>query len=464
MVEMKIGHSGKYPYVKINFSPNEEGEISTKLPMSKMWYKDLIYEIEKVAEEEKKKSEKYLHEDNRKMMIQSFDIYSKLMEISNELRRDMEIENGAVEHRRVDESLLKREERLRLSLASSGISFWEWFPENGRINFDNRWVRVLGFEPGERAFDFQWWEESIHPDCKPVFEKALNDYLEGRYSVFELEYQIKTKTGDWKWIWAAGECVEWDKNKKPVRFLGTHKDITERKQAEEALKISRENLLEESNQRKILSKRLIDLLEKDRHYIAMELHDNIGQILTSLKINLEIIDDKLKPTGTELGAMIKVAEKRTSQAIKGIKNISHELMPGILDVLGLLPSLQELFNEFRDHTDIKIDFFNRNVPKRFGQEKELAIYRIVQEALNNIIKHAEAKNVYVNLLKKGNVLSLSVEDNGVGFDQDKAMKISKGKGSLGLVIMQERAMQLDGELTIESSLGKGTHLLAEIPI
>jgi len=464
MVEMKIGHSGKYPYVKINFSPNEEGEISTKLPMSKMWYKDLIYEIEKVAEEEKKKSEKYLHEDNRKMMIQSFDMYSKLMEISNELRRDMEIENGAVEHRRVDESLLKREERLRLSLASSGISFWEWFPENGRINFDNRWVRVLGFEPGERAFDFQWWEESIHPDCKPVFEKALNDYLEGRYSVFELEYQIKTKTGDWKWIWAAGECVEWDKNKKPVRFLGTHKDITERKQAEEALKISRENLLEESNQRKILSKRLIDLLEKDRHYIAMELHDNIGQILTSLKINLEIIDDKLKPTGTELGAMIKVAEKRTSQAIKGIKNISHELMPGILDVLGLLPSLQELFNEFRDHTDIKIDFFNRNVPKRFGQEKELAIYRIVQEALNNIIKHAEAKNVYVNLLKKGNVLSLSVEDNGVGFDQDKAMKISKGKGSLGLVIMQERAMQLDGELTIESSLGKGTHLLAEIPI
>jgi PAS domain S-box-containing protein len=624
MVEMKIGHSGKYPYVKINLSPNEEGEISTKLPMSKMWYKDLIYEIEKVAEEEKKKSEKYLHEDNRKMMIQSFDIYSKLMEISNELRRDMEIENGAVEHKRVDESLLKREERLRLSLASSGISFWEWFPENGRINFDNRWVRVLGFEPGERAFDFQWWEESIHPDCKPVFEKALNDYLEGRYSVFELEYQIKTKTGDWKWIWAAGECVEWDKNKKPVRFLGTHKDITERKQteealresekryrslfeespislweedfsdvqiyledlrdsgvkdlrghfinhpeavarcvdmvklidvnkatlemydaesiaefrnnigsvfgedsydvfrealsvlaegetifegeattqtlkgdknnivlklsvapgyeetwskvlisisnitdrkqAEEALKISIENLLEESNQRKILSKRLIDLMEKDRHDIAMELQNNIGQILTSLKINLELIDDKLKPIDNELGSLTKDAIKRANQVINDLNNIAHGLMPSILYALGLESSLRSLFSEFREHTDIKIDFFNRNIGKRFDKEKELAIYRIVQEALNNIVKHAEAKNVSVNLLKKGNVLSLSVEDNGVGFDQDKAMKISKDKGSLGLVIMRERAMQLDGELTIESLLGKGTHILAEIPI
>ena len=92
MIEMKIGHSGKYPYVIINFSPDEGRKISIKLPMPKMWYKDLIYEIEKVAEEKKKKSEKYLHEDNRKMMIHSFDMYSQLKEISNELRKNMEME------------------------------------------------------------------------------------------------------------------------------------------------------------------------------------------------------------------------------------------------------------------------------------------------------------------------------------------------------------------------------------
>jgi len=246
--------------------------------------------------------------------------------------------------------------------------------------------------------------------------------------------------------------------------MAIYRDITERKQEEEALKISRENLLEESNQRKILSKKLIELLEKDRHYIAMELHDNIGQILTSLKINLEILDDKLKPTDTELGSLIKTAIRRAQQAIEDLNIIAQGLMPGILDALGLVSSLRTLLNEVKEHTDIKIKFFNRNVPKRFDQEKELAIYRIVQEALNNIIKHAEAKNVHVSLLNKGNVLFLSVEDDGVGFDQDKAMKISKGKGPLGLIIMQERAMQLDGELTIESKMGKGTHLLTEIPI
>ena len=97
MAEMKIGYSGKYPYVEINFSLNEEGEdYSIKLPMSKMWYKDVIFEIEKVAEEEKKNAEKYLHEDNRKMMTHSFDMYAQLMEIGNELRSDMEIDSEVV--------------------------------------------------------------------------------------------------------------------------------------------------------------------------------------------------------------------------------------------------------------------------------------------------------------------------------------------------------------------------------
>ena len=91
MTEMKIGHDGKTPYVEINFFVNEEtGNQNIKLSMSKMWYKDIVYEIEKITEEEKKKAEKYLHEDNRKMMTQSFDMYTKLKEISDKLRKDLE--------------------------------------------------------------------------------------------------------------------------------------------------------------------------------------------------------------------------------------------------------------------------------------------------------------------------------------------------------------------------------------
>jgi len=241
-------------------------------------------------------------------------------------------------------------------------------------------------------------------------------------------------------------------------------DITRRKQAEKALKHLNEKLLKEHNQRKILSKSLIDLLEKDRRQIAMELHDHIGQTLTSIKLNLEMINGKLKPGGTELGAQIAVAQERTIQAIKDIKNVSRGLRPAMIESLGVVSSLRELFNEIQQQTDIEIRFFSRGIPKRFEEAKELAVYRIAQEALTNIIRHARAKNIFVNLVKKDKKLLLSVEDNGVGFDQDKVMKPSKRKGSLGLLIMKERAVQLDGEFTIESQPGKGTHLLVEIPI
>lgn len=241
-------------------------------------------------------------------------------------------------------------------------------------------------------------------------------------------------------------------------------DITRRKQAEKALKRLNEELLKEHNQRKILSKSLIDLLEKDRRKIAMELHDHIGQILTSIKLNLEMIHEKLKPGGTELGAQIAAVQERTIQAIKDIKNVSRGLRPAMIESLGVVSSLRELFNEIQQQTDIEIRFFSRGIPKRFEEAKELAVYRIAQEALTNIVRHARAKNVFVNLVKKDKKLLLSVEDNGVGFDQDKVMKPSKRKGSLGLLIMKERAVQLDGEFTIESQPGKGTHLLVEIPI
>lgn len=222
--------------------------------------------------------------------------------------------------------------------------------------------------------------------------------------------------------------------------------------------------MREQKQRKILSKKLIDLLEKDRQWIAVELHDHICQTLTSLKMNLEMIHEKLKPDHSELETQIATAQERTMQVIKDVKNVSHGLWPATIDVLGVVSSLRELFNEIQQQADVKIQFFSRGIPEQFKEEKELAIYRIAQEALTNIIRHARAKNVFVNLVKKDEKLSLSVEDDGVGFDQDKVMKPSERKGELGLLIMRERAVQLDGEFTVESKIGKGTHLLVEIPL
>ncbi|MDB9822770.1 sensor histidine kinase, partial [Deltaproteobacteria bacterium] len=223
-------------------------------------------------------------------------------------------------------------------------------------------------------------------------------------------------------------------------------------------------LLNQHEQRKILSKRLIYLLERDRDQVAMELHDHIGQILTSLKINLEVIQGQLKTGDPELASRIKASQERAVQALTGIKNISRGLKPSVLDSLGLISSLRELFNDIERDTGISIRFFTSNMPDRFEKEKELAIYRIVQEGLNNIVRHAQASSVFINLIRKDDRISLSIEDNGVGFDVAGAMEVASGKRPFGLLIMRERVVQLQGEFNIESEIGKGMHLLAEIPI
>jgi signal transduction histidine kinase len=225
-----------------------------------------------------------------------------------------------------------------------------------------------------------------------------------------------------------------------------------------------EQLLLEHAQRKELSKRLIDLLEKERRHIAMELHDQVGQTLTSLKISLEMTNEKVDPD--DLRNHIKCAGDKVTQAMKELKNVSHGLRPAMLDTLGLVPSLRELFSEVEKqyrHFHIRF-FYSKTIPNHFGKAIDIAIYRIAQEALNNAAKYAGADNIFVNLILKAQSVSLSIEDDGAGFDLDRLMEKRENGKHLGLVFMRERVMQLGGEFQIESSRGRGTHVLAELPL
>jgi PAS domain S-box-containing protein len=242
------------------------------------------------------------------------------------------------------------------------------------------------------------------------------------------------------------------------------REIERRKSIEKVLSWSHKDLLKEHHQRTLLSKRLITLQEKERHHLARELHDHIGQTLTSLKMQLEMIHDEVAPINPDVGSQLQAAKERTRQLVQEIKQIANGLKPGILVTLGLVPALREFFSDIERTSQIEIRFFSRNLPIRFDQDKELAIYRITQEALTNVIKHAQAKHVFVNLVKQGEVLSLSVEDGGVGFDQEEFLNSSARAGALGLLTMEERAIQCDGAFSIDSQPGKGTHILVEIPM
>ncbi len=371
-----------------------------------------------------------------------------------------DFEKEVVACNQVEEKLRQSEKRFQtLALAANEI-VWHADARGNPIGENMSWRQFTGQTLEEITGGH--WLDAVHPKDQAVVGVAFTSAMAERRP-YRVENRLRRFDGTWRYIVANGvPILEADGTIR--EWVGVCQDITERKQAEEALKIANDELVKESFQRKLLSKKLVDLLENDRRQIAMELHDHIGQTLTSLKIGLEIALKKLEPGHTEMQDQIISAQERTVQALKDIKDISRGLRPAMLDAMGLEPSLRELFSDIQIKTDIQILFFNRNVPKRFDHEKELALYRIAPESLTNIIKHANAKNIFVNLLKKGKVLSFSVEDDGVGFKQDGAMQISKKKGPLGLFIMRERVSQFGGEFTIETQPGKGAHVLAEIPL
>ncbi|MBC8456634.1 MAG: PAS domain S-box protein [Deltaproteobacteria bacterium] len=365
------------------------------------------------------------------------------------------------EQKRAEKELRESELWMRSIFDSLEEAVLVVTPDRKLRNVNDAAQRMFGYSPEELL---NLSTEVLHVDHEHYLEfgrRIKEAFDKGKVANFEFE--SKKKNGE---VFPTEHTVSLLKSdqRELLGIVSVIRDNTERKQAEENLKQVNQKLSKEHNQRKILSKRLIDLLEKDRHDIAMELHDHIGQTLTSLKLNLETIHAQLEPTESELGSHIKAAKEKAINALKDIKSISHGLKPSILDTLGLKPSLRELFNDIQRDMDIKIKFFSRNISKEIAPEKELAIYRITQEALTNVIKHARAKEVFVNLIKKEKNISLSIEDDGVGFNPDKTIKVMKRKGPLGLLIMQERAIQLDGEFTVESQIGQGTHVLVGIPL
>jgi len=240
------------------------------------------------------------------------------------------------------------------------------------------------------------------------------------------------------------------------------REIRVRKKAEVALMGSLEKLSAEHDKRVFLSKQLIDLLERERKQLSMDLHDDVGQVLTGIKMATEIMLDEMKKRDDELTGEMALLKERTTHLIKKIRDFSRLLRPNILERFGLIASFKQLFAGIEKDSRLRIHLFTSGGEERFDNEKELACFRIVQEALNNIINHAGAKEVFVNFVKKDKMLSLSVEDDGAGFEPENINHITDGKGPLGILIMEERAQKAGGTFSIDSQVGRGTRVMVEM--
>ncbi|MBE0479802.1 MAG: PAS domain S-box protein [Dehalococcoidia bacterium] len=228
-----------------------------------------------------------------------------------------------------------------------------------------------------------------------------------------------------------------------IGVIGAGLDITERKQAESELRA--------------LSNRVVDAQETERRSIAHELHDQIGQSLTALKLSLE---RSLYGSGEDIQSASINALAVVNELMKRVRDLSLDLRPSMLDDLGLLPALLWLFERYTDQTQVRVEFEHAGLNMVFPPDISTAAYRIVQEALTNVARYAHVDEVMVRAWSDQEVLAVVVEDKGIGFDVREALS---GR-SLGLSGMRERAFQTGGKLTIDSSPGKGVRLVAELPL
>jgi signal transduction histidine kinase len=231
-----------------------------------------------------------------------------------------------------------------------------------------------------------------------------------------------------------------------------------------ALHAEKKRNLRELKVRESLPGHLLSTIEGERQRLAMELHDEIGQTLTTLKMEVEMLSADCAPKdGATSGRLDRIAEK-LSRAIDQVRGISYGLRPTNLDALGLEAALGRLLDDLGHNGLTRVTRFFKGMEDRVDRELELAVYRIVQEATTNAIRHAQARNVFVNVIQGDGKISIVVEDDGVGFDPEEVMSQRDGGKRLGLLTMQQRAEQFNGKVWIDSGQGRGTCLTSEIPL
>lgn len=227
--------------------------------------------------------------------------------------------------------------------------------------------------------------------------------------------------------------------------------------------ILRQNAQEEQNKNELrrLSTRLVNAQEQERGSIARELHDEVGQALTALKMELALAERELAESAA---ARVPLREARaiSDRTMQAVRDLSHLLHPAMLDHLGLSHTVEWNLRGFANRTGIRANMVCEDADCRFPAEVEIAAYRIIQEALNNVARHSKASRCVVRLERGAGKLVVSIEDDGGGFQlrKKKAAPVARG---LGLVGMQERAMALGGRFEVISRPGEGTRVIAELP-
>jgi PAS domain S-box-containing protein len=347
------------------------------------------------------------------------------------------------ERKRTEDALRESEQRFRLAAYAGKMFSYEWDAATDVLKRSGEFAHMLCDDEVTQLTTGLKTLAKVHPDDR---EKVLA--AEAALSVdkpnLRISHRMAGRSGDAVWVERTGRA-HFNNDGKMLRIVGMVTDITERKLADAALAD--------------VSRRLIEAQEQERSRIARELHDDIGQRLALLSVELEQLHQD-PPDLLEVRSRMGELHKQASELATDIQTLSHELHSTKLEYLGAVGAMRDLCRELGEQTKVKIDFKSQDLPNPLPPNISLCLFRVLQESLRNALKHSGAPQVEVELRGTQEEIHLVVSDRGVGFDSNAA---KQGPG-LGLVSMEERLKLLRGIISIESRPTHGTIIHARVPL
>ena len=354
-------------------------------------------------------------------------------------------------HKQAEEKLRESDERLKLTLAAARMGVWEWCVRTNAVFWSPECYEITGTE----SFDgtLEGFTKMVHPaDQERVMlnvERAITEK-----TVFATEFRIIRPDGRELWLLNLGRA-QYDLQGNPTRMLGIAQDITERKQNEVELEQSLEQV-------RLLALHLQDVREEERKRIARELHDELGQALASLKYGLAELEQQTKhpATARALKKKTQTMSKLIDSTIQIGRQIATELRPRVLDDLGLIAALRWQARDFQLRTGLTCNFIASTEDLTLEVGQATAVFRICQETLTNVLRHAQATAVTIHLQVENECLRLEIKDNGRGISRQDINR----RGSHGLLGMKERVLPYGGTFDIVGRAGEGTGVTVLLPL
>jgi PAS domain S-box-containing protein len=348
----------------------------------------------------------------------------------------------AEDHEQSVQAVRESEERFRLVANTAPVMIWMAGIDRLCTYLNQPWLEFTG-RPLEAELGNGWVDGVHNEDVKRCLETYTQAF--DQRQAFSMEYRVRRNDGEYRWIFDIG-VPRFSRDNSFAGYIGSCLDITDRKLAEEALAS--------------VGSRLIEAHEEERTWVARELHDDIAQRIALLAVELERFDLQAPGLAVDVHQYLPRARQRISDLAKDIHALSHRLHSSKLEYLGLATAVKSFCHELSEQRNVRIEFTHSNLPVEIPKEISLCLFRVLQEALQNAVKHSAEQNVRVELHGTPDGIHLRVSDSGIGFNWQDAIK----RRGIGLISMRERLRLVNGELSIQSTPGRGTVVLARVPL